>query len=344
MTTTESTNSHSPQNQKVPLLGTSEFDTPTPINVTNISIPQEFYRRCYCGVKSIDNLFNGFVPGQVIGLYAHRGCGKTTFLLQLSSLINSFNNTSSLYVTNEETVEQLAYTSRRIQALHNIYLSHNSFIEDIIHYLPKYPIVILDSLSGVTTKNKQIRYHDVQTYALQQLYKNAKIHKTIVFFTLHMSKNRKVAIGKTAIEHIADAIFKLDAFEEKNINNGRRITVEKNRMGSIGEISVTIDQSGFDFTNVLSDKTTNDIKEEDINKSAIAMKETQKNRIITQETEEILKIAKTNGKINYNDINELANSNIQIFERLERRIKSLVKMGILEKIGPGEFVYNNKQT
>lgn len=324
------------------LLGTSDFDTPEPKSASSISIPQEYYQRIFSGVKSIDNLLNGLVPGQVIALYAHRGCGKTTFLLQLSSLINSFNDFSSLYSTNEETIEQLAYTTKRIQAQHNIYISHNSYIEDVINYLPKYPIVIVDSLSGISTKQKNIRHSDAQVYALQQLYKNAKIHKTIVFFTLHMSKNKKVAIGKTAIEHIADTVLKLDTFEEHRINNGRKITVEKNRMGSTGEVCITIDKTGFDFTNIIEDKTGNEVKEEDIANSINIIKNTQKTRMANIETDVILKIAKENGKITYDHLRNIANNDIQIFERLERRIKSLVKMGILEKTSPGEFIYINQ--
>lgn len=319
------------------LLGTTEFDTETPQSISTITIPEEFYNRIYSGIKIIDNLFNGFVPGQVIGLYAQRGCGKTTFMLQLSSSINSFNRNSSLFISCEETIQQIAYTANRVQAINSIFVAHKSYIEDIIPQFSLYPVICIDSLSGLSTK-QSINKTDVPVFVLQQIYREAKKNKNVIFFTLHMSKNKQTSIGKTAIEHIADTIFRISHFEEKQINNGRKITVEKNRMGSVGEICITIDQQGFDFTNILSDKTTNNVTEkilEQIND--------KKNQQKVHEIEKLIDLAKKNKKITYNDLNIIASGDVQMFDRLERRIKSLIKMGILEKDNNGEFIYKENK-
>ena len=60
------------------------YDTTKFQSVSNIKIPDLFYRRYKSGIDTIDDLFGeGVLPGSAITMTAPAGCGKTTFLLQM---------------------------------------------------------------------------------------------------------------------------------------------------------------------------------------------------------------------------------------------------------------------
>ena len=52
--------------------------------VSDIEIPDIFYRRYKSGILVMDELFGeGILPGSSVTMCAAAGCGKTTLLLQL---------------------------------------------------------------------------------------------------------------------------------------------------------------------------------------------------------------------------------------------------------------------
>ncbi|MCS7317584.1 MAG: hypothetical protein NZZ41_04635 [Candidatus Dojkabacteria bacterium] len=317
------------------LLGSNEFDNLQPELLGNVQVPDEYYNRFFTGIPVLDNLFNGFVMGQVCTVSAYRGSGKTTFLMQLSVLLNTFNNVSTLFSSNEETLQQLAFTAKRISAVDNIYASHNSFVEDILPKFSEYKIIVIDSLSGLWTKNEEINSSDVSLYCLQNIYRLAKKNKNIVFLTLHMSKNKKVSIGKSALEHIVDTVIRIEPVEENEADTngkGRKLIVEKNRMGSVGELWITLEKFGFDFTNVLRDDTKNNV---DSSKSSSSQKQRQEDHAKIQE------ILKRQGKITNSDLTILSKNDPRVFERFERLLKTLEKMGSITKVGKEYYSVNS---
>ena len=66
-------------------------------HVSEVVIPDVYYRRLKCGNEKIDAAFgDGILPGSSITLTARAGMGKTTFVLQLLELLNNQGDRKSV--------------------------------------------------------------------------------------------------------------------------------------------------------------------------------------------------------------------------------------------------------
>jgi len=305
-----------------------------PQKLGEVTIPSEYYDRILTGKESIDNLFNNFVPGQVITVGASRGAGKTTFLLQLSQSIKEKyqGRVKTLYVTNEEAIEQLAFTAERIGAT-EVDADNISTVEDIIAIMPSYKVMCVDSLAGLHTSNSEINKSDVEVYAIQQIYKAAKLHKCVVFLVQHMTKGGRMAMGKTAVEHTADACIKIFSMEEEDFGPGvKKIVVDKNRFGGSGELLIRMTAAGFDLDSPIADMSSKD-NQDGRSKGNIPGGQRAETKI--RETNALLDLIKLKGTLTEKDLgtwDDLPDDPTS-FDRHVRLLKSLVKMGKVCKVG-----------
>lgn len=299
-----------------------------PRKLGQVAIPDEYYNRIYTGIDAIDNLFNGFIPGQVITLGAGRGTGKTTLLMQLSQAITDKygSHVKTLYLSNEEDITQLAFTAERINA-QGIEADNVSYVEDVIKLMKDYQFVAVDSLAGLQTRDDSVNKTDVEVHCIQQIYRAAKENKCVVFLIQHMAKGGKVALGKAAVEHTADACIKMANLDPEDFPRGKKIVVEKNRMGNSGELWVKMEKSGFDFENPIEDKTGND-KDQRPQGGQRAEKK-------SREMQNLIDYMKQQGTIKEVDIVKMPTlpQDPTAFDRTVRLLKSLVKMGKVAKVG-----------
>jgi len=305
-----------------------------PRRLCDVEIPQEYYNRISTGLEALDNLFNNFVPGMVVTVGAGRGAGKTTLLLQLAQAVTIKYNgrVKTLFATNEEAIEQLAFTAERIGAT-EVDADNISTVEDIIAIMPKYRVLVVDSLAGLHTSNTEINKSDVEVYAIQQIYKAAKVNKCVVFLVQHMCKGGKLAMGKTAVEHTADACIKIFNMEEKDFGPGaKKIVVDKNRFGGSGELLIRMSASGFDLENPIADCSS---KDNQTSRSQGGVAGGQRAEQKVKETNNLLDFIKSRGQITEKDLGAWDGlpDDPTAFDRHLRLIKSLVKMGKLIKIG-----------
>jgi predicted ATP-dependent serine protease len=299
-----------------------------PRKLGQVSIPDEYYNRIYTGIDPIDNLFNGMIPGQVFLLGAGRGTGKTTFLMQVSQAVADKygDSVKPLYLSNEEDVTQLAFTAERINA-QGIDADNVSFVEDVVKYMRNYRFIVIDSLAGLLTRDETVNRSDVEVHCLQQIYRAAKEYKTTVFAIQHMAKGGKVALGKSAVEHTADAVVKMFNLDPEDFPRGKKIVVEKNRGGSCGELWIKMEKSGFDFANPIDDKTGND-------KDARPQGGQRAEKAAAEMTN-LVEFLKQRGTIKEIDLvgwNKLP-SDPTALDRHSRLLKKMVKFGKVCKIG-----------
>jgi len=220
----------------------------------NIEIPKEYSFRMKSGIKEIDNVLGGgFVAGQTFTLAGTAGSGKTTFLLQLLEGF-SINGIRAAYISGEEPVHQLAFTSKRINT-NNVLLANMSIIEDIFDEVVKndFHIIILDSFPSITSR-KGLKKVQLETYLANYITFMAKKTKTVVGTVLHCTK-RGTYKGTTLFPHNVDSnfMFRRNKFEQSICE----MEITKNRFGSTGTKNFRMTSNGIDFTLIL---------DEDINK------------------------------------------------------------------------------
>ena len=86
-------------------------------------------------MKEIDTVLGGgFVPGSSILLVGQPGIGKSTFVIQMLSMLNI----PSLYVTGEESVDQLKLRADRLK-IHSkdIYLLFETNVNKIVSHMQR---------------------------------------------------------------------------------------------------------------------------------------------------------------------------------------------------------------
>lgn len=220
----------------------------------NVEIPDYFYNRKPFGIPIINRLINGdgVMKSQVLSVSAPRGGGKTTFLMMaLQSLIDANTGMRCAYLSNEECIEQLAFTATRIGAS-SIMADNVCDIDDIAELMTNLDVVVIDSFPGLRSKNHNTP-KALEQYAINKLIKQAKATGCVLFFVMHFTKDGKEA-GSKNLYHAVDTcmtVTKMDA--EDYGDNCRKIETTKNRFGELTDVILRMTSRGFDFLNPVSE-------------------------------------------------------------------------------------------
>lgn len=288
-----------------------------------VDIPAYFYSNFGTGVATIDNMFSangGMLPGQVITLASMRGAGKTTALMQiLQGIIKNNPDKKCLYLSGEEFVEQLAFMAKRIDTP-DVYADNVCEVDKIVELTKTYDVIVIDSIAALTNGDMQSR-QQIESYAMNTLYKAAKENECVVIFILHFTKQGN-SKGNSSLEHTCDTcikIFNVDS-EEYGELNAKAFCVDKNRFGMTKDLIVRMTPKGWDFANPIKedydkDKSRSEVRgekmQEEINK-ILALKRFQMKDLKTISTD------------------------LKVLARLSRRVNDLCKTGVIKKFGRGE--------
>jgi DNA repair protein RadA/Sms len=182
-------------------------------------------------------LGGGLVPGGVILLGGDPGIGKSTLLLQAMAAIGA--SKKALYVTGEESAEQVALRAQRLGLINApVSLLAEVALEAIVATIDKESpeIVVIDSI--------QTSYTDALTSApgsvaqvrecAAQLTRLAKERRVVVIFVGHVTKEGAIA-GPRVLEHIVDTVL---YFEGDTHSSFRLVRAIKNRFGAANELGV----------------------------------------------------------------------------------------------------------
>lgn len=182
-------------------------------------------------------LGGGFVPGGVVLIGGDPGIGKSTLLLQ--ALVHLSATSSTLYVTGEESVEQVALRAQRLSLLEsNLSVLAEIRLEEILAHLQSQrpSLVVVDSiqtmfsdaLSAAPGSVSQVRECSAR------LTRWAKESGCTVILVGHVTKEGTLA-GPRVLEHIVDTVL---YFEGDSHASYRVIRAIKNRFGTVNEIGV----------------------------------------------------------------------------------------------------------
>jgi len=208
-----------------------------PIPINKVDVLAE--TRAQTGIEEFDRILGGgIVAGSVTLIGGEPGIGKSTLLLQVA-LAMAGQERPSLYVSGEESLEQMRLRAGRMGAVseHLLCLGETNVeaIGDHIQaVLPS--CVIVDSIQtawseesgGAPGSVSQIRE------AAAHLITISKQLHVPLFLVGHVTKSGVVA-GPRILEHMVDTVL---YFEGDRHHNFRILRAVKNRFGSTNEIGI----------------------------------------------------------------------------------------------------------
>ncbi len=202
------------------------------------SVGSSTVERMAVGVGELDRVLGGgIVPGSVILLGGDPGIGKSTLLIQLvAALADRF---PSLYITGEESLEQLGMRARRLGlSLEGIRCLTETSVEQILGHAgaEKPRLMIVDSIQTVYTEALTSAPGSVAQIreSAAALVRWAKENHCCVILVGHVTKEGALA-GPRVLEHMVDAVL---YFESDSGSRFRVIRAIKNRFGAVNELGM----------------------------------------------------------------------------------------------------------
>jgi DNA repair protein RadA/Sms len=194
--------------------------------------------RVSTGVDELDRVLGGgLVAGSVVLIGGDPGIGKSTLLLQ--ALASFGDSLQSLYITGEESPEQVAVRAQRLGVPADaVRLLAETSVERIIeHARAERPqVMVIDSIQTLYTELLQSAPGSVAQVreSAAQLVRYAKQTGTALFLVGHVTKEGTLA-GPRVLEHMVDTVL---YFEGEPGERYRVIRAIKNRFGAVNELGV----------------------------------------------------------------------------------------------------------
>jgi DNA repair protein RadA/Sms len=193
--------------------------------------------RLSTGLSELDRtLGGGLVEGSVVLIGGDPGIGKSTLILQALASINSRENT--LYVSGEESAQQISDRATRLGIDADVQLLSETYLEKILktakNLNPK--VIVIDSIQTLVSDTSTSAPGSVTQVrdCAAQLTQYAKQTNTIMLMIGHVTKGGALA-GPRILEHMVDTVL---YFEGDAGGRYRIIRAVKNRFGAVNEISV----------------------------------------------------------------------------------------------------------
>jgi DNA repair protein RadA/Sms len=190
------------------------------------------------GIAELDRVLGGgLVRGGVALLGGDPGIGKSTLLLQALSRLSS--SCTALYVSGEESAQQVALRSRRLglessslKVLAEIQLE--KILAALLAQAPD--VAVIDSIQTVYSEALQSAPGSVAQVreCAAQLTRFAKTSGTSLLFVGHVTKEGAIA-GPRVLEHMVDSVL---YFEGDTHSSFRLVRAIKNRFGAVNELGV----------------------------------------------------------------------------------------------------------
>ncbi len=185
-------------------------------------------------IKEVDRVLGGgIVAGEVILLGGDPGIGKSTLSLQIAG-----NISTTLYISGEESIEQLKLRADRLRVTGDILLLNSINVKDIEKHIKetKPQLVIVDSVQTIyypeipSAPGSATQVRESASY----LIRAAKSLNIPVILIGHITKEGSIA-GPKILEHLVDGVF---YFEGDRKQDYRILRSVKNRYGNTDEIGI----------------------------------------------------------------------------------------------------------
>ncbi|MFC3122108.1 DNA repair protein RadA [Agaribacter flavus] len=190
------------------------------------------------GFKELDRVLGGgIVPGAAMLIGGSPGAGKSTLLLQVMCYLAEKG--SVLYVTGEESLQQVAMRAKRLQLPDDkLKLLAETNVETICKLALEHKptTMVIDSIQVMNMADIQSAPGGVSQVreCAAALTRFAKQHHISMFIVGHVTKDGSLA-GPKVLEHCIDCSMML---EGESDGRYRTLRGTKNRFGAINELGV----------------------------------------------------------------------------------------------------------
>ena len=192
------------------------------------------------GLAELDRVLGGgFVPGSVVLMGGDPGAGKSTLLLQVATGLDGADARAALYVSGEESIQQLAQRARRLGlARDSLRVASETSVDRIEALVTRESprLVVVDSIQVMhvdTAVSLPGSVTQVRESAAR-LTRLAKQTDTTIVMVGHVTKEGNLA-GPKVLEHMIDCFMMLDAPAGSRY---RTLRGQKNRFGAVNELGV----------------------------------------------------------------------------------------------------------
>ena len=214
---------------------------PTPAVVRTLNeVKFDIEPRTSIGILELDRVLGGgIVNGSVVLIGGDPGIGKSTLLIQALSSLADDIGICTLYVTGEESMQQIGLRAKRLELkLSKLRILTENQLEQIFICVeveqPK--VVVIDSIQTIFTEMLQSAPGSIAQVreCAAQLVRYAKHTNTTVVLVGHVTKEGNLA-GPRVLEHIVDTVL---YFEGDSSSRYRVIRAVKNRYGAVNELGM----------------------------------------------------------------------------------------------------------
>ncbi|ANE75917.1 DNA repair protein RadA [Dickeya solani] len=201
-------------------------------------ISLEALPRFSTGFQEFDRVLGGgVVPGSAILIGGNPGAGKSTLLLQ--TLCKLAEQMKTLYVTGEESLQQVAMRAHRLSlpAQHINMLSETSIEQICLIAEQEQPkLMVIDSIQVMHLADIQSSPGSVAQVRETAAYltRFAKTRGVAIIMVGHVTKDGSLA-GPKVLEHCIDCSVLLDGDADSRF---RTLRSHKNRFGAVNELGV----------------------------------------------------------------------------------------------------------
>lgn len=209
---------------------------PTITNMADVTLQEQ--SRTLTKLTELDRVLGGgLMTGSAILIGGDPGIGKSTLLLQ--AVCNLSQTMPVLYVTGEESLQQVTLRARRLGLPEkNLMLLADTQVERILKLAQqeKPVVLVVDSIQTMHTELMQSAPGSVGQVreSAAQLVKFAKQTGTTLFLIGHVTKEGTLA-GPRVLEHMVDTVL---YFEGEQDSRYRVIRAIKNRFGAVNELGI----------------------------------------------------------------------------------------------------------
>jgi DNA repair protein RadA/Sms len=217
--------------------GVRALAAPAAVQSLDHFTPQRIARLA-TGMEELDRVLGGgLVLGSVVLIGGDPGIGKSTLLLQ--ALAEVGRTASVLYVSGEESADQIALRAQRLGVTgERLQLLTENQVENILSCasVERPQVMVVDSIQTMFTEILQSAPGSVAQVreSAAQLVRHAKRSGTALFLVGHVTKEGTLA-GPRVLEHMVDTVL---YFEGDGGSRYRIIRAIKNRFGAVNEIGV----------------------------------------------------------------------------------------------------------
>ncbi|MFM8646168.1 MAG: ATPase domain-containing protein, partial [Actinomycetota bacterium] len=187
------------------------------------------------GIAEFDRVLDGgLVQGSVTLVSGEPGIGKSTLLLQIASTWPG----RALYVSAEESAQQVRLRAKRLGADDDTYLVSAMSLGDIVGAIDKVKptLVVVDSVQTIADETIESAPGSVTQVreCSFRLVQEAKARNIAILLVGHVTKDGNIA-GPRLLEHVVDTVV---SFEGDRLHALRMVRAVKHRFGTTNALGL----------------------------------------------------------------------------------------------------------